>query len=87
MTDPITQFMMLGAAGASGDDNTYIDDIFNSEAYKGVGGTQQHVNGIDLAGEGGLVWIKAFGISNVIIFLFSYASIAQVIMIISLEIS
>jgi hypothetical protein len=49
-------------AGLSGGDKTYVDDVFSTFLYTGdaVGGsdTQTINNGIDLAGEGGLVWIK-----------------------------
>jgi len=37
---------------------TYIDDVFGTYLYKATGATQSIVNGIDLAGKGGLVWIK-----------------------------
>ena len=38
---------------------TYIEDIFSCFLYTGNGSTQTITNGIDLAGEGGLVWLKA----------------------------
>jgi len=37
---------------------TYVDDVFSTFLYDGNGGTQSINNGIDLAGEGGLVWFK-----------------------------
>ena len=41
---------------------TYVDDVFSTFLYKGTGGfygsAQTINNGIDLSGEGGLVWIK-----------------------------
>ena len=37
---------------------TYIEDVFSTYLYTGNGSTQTITNGIDLAGEGGLVWIK-----------------------------
>jgi hypothetical protein len=37
---------------------TYIEQIFSTFLYTGNGSTQTITNGIDLAGEGGLVWIK-----------------------------
>ena len=44
---------------------TYIEDVFSTWLYTGNGSTQTITNGIDLAGKGGLVWIKnrtaAFG--------------------------
>ena len=37
----------------------YIEDVFSTYLYTGNGSTQTITNGIDLAGEGGLVWIKS----------------------------
>lgn len=37
---------------------TYVDDVFSAYTYTGNGTAQTITNGIDLAGEGGLVWIK-----------------------------
>ena len=36
----------------------YIEDVFSTYLYTGNGSTQTITNGIDLAGEGGLVWTK-----------------------------
>jgi hypothetical protein len=36
----------------------YIEDVFSTSLYTGNGSTQTITNGVDLAGEGGLVWIK-----------------------------
>jgi hypothetical protein len=36
----------------------YVDDVFSTYLYTGNGSTQTITNGIDLAGEGGMVWIK-----------------------------
>ena len=55
--DPITQQQALAAAGAGGDP-VYVDDVFSTYLYKGNGTSQTIVNGIDLSGEGGLVWIR-----------------------------
>lgn len=38
---------------------TYIEDVFSTWLYTGNGSTQTITNGIDLAGKGGLVWLKA----------------------------
>ena len=38
---------------------TYIEEVFSTFLYTGQGSTNSYVNGIDLAGKGGLVWIKA----------------------------
>ena len=53
----LTRAMMMGAAGASGD-KIYVDDVFSTFIYDGNSGTQSINNGIDLSGEGGLIWIK-----------------------------
>ncbi len=55
--DPITQQGLAGSAGA-GDDPVYVDDVFSTFLYDGTGSTQSINNGIDLSGEGGLVWTK-----------------------------
>jgi hypothetical protein len=36
----------------------YIEEVFSTYLYTGNGSTQTITNGIDLAGKGGLVWIK-----------------------------
>ena len=46
------------AAGAAGGDPVYVDDVFSTYVYTGVYSNTDIVNGIDLAGEGGLVWTK-----------------------------
>ena len=49
---------LLGASG-SGGDPIYVDDVFSTFLYEGNGSTGQTINnGIDLSGEGGMVWIK-----------------------------
>ncbi len=47
---------ILQAATNSG--QTYVDDVFSTYLYTGNGSTQTINNGIDLAGKGGLIWIK-----------------------------
>ncbi|MFM7012378.1 MAG: hypothetical protein ACKO0Z_24145, partial [Betaproteobacteria bacterium] len=37
----------------------YIEDVFSTYLYTGNGSTQTITNGIDLAGKGGLVWVKS----------------------------
>ena len=37
---------------------TYVDDVFSTFLYTGAGSAQTITNGIDLSGEGGLVWTK-----------------------------
>jgi len=56
--DPITQQQALAAAGAASGDPVYVDDLFSTYLYEGTGSNETITNGIDLAGEGGLVWIK-----------------------------
>jgi hypothetical protein len=51
--------MMQAAAGAAGDENLYIEDVFSTYLYTGNGSTQTITNDIDLDGEGGLVWGKS----------------------------
>ena len=59
--DPITQQQALAAAGAAGGEGLYVDDVFSTYLYEGNNSTQTITNGIDLSGEGGLVWIKGRG--------------------------
>jgi len=47
-----------GNAGAAGS-ALYVDDVFSTYLYTGNGSTQTITNNIDLAGEGGMVWLKA----------------------------
>ena len=55
---------VLGAAGQAGgadgggSGGPYADDVFSTYVYEGNGGTQTVENGVDLANEGGLVWVK-----------------------------
>jgi len=58
MTDPITQSMMQGAAGAGGD-KVYVDDVFSIDRWQGSSSTRTIDNGMDLLGEGGAVFIKS----------------------------
>ena len=50
--------LQTAAAGAAGGDKVYVDDVFSTFLYDGTGSTQNIVNGIDLSGEGGMVWVK-----------------------------
>ena len=56
----LEQQMQLTAAGLWPLQPTpkYIEDVFSTWLYTGNGATQTVTNGIDLAGEGGAVWIK-----------------------------
>ena len=55
----------MGAAGAS-KDKTYVDDVFSATLYEANGSSSARTitNGIDLAGEGGLVWTKGRNLSD-----------------------
>ena len=67
--DPIARMVAAGAAGAAGSGpGLYVDDLFSTFLYTGTDSTQTINNGIDLAGEGGLVWIKRrdYAYSNVL---------------------
>jgi hypothetical protein len=56
----INPLMMTPAGGAA----LKPQDVFATTLYTGNGGTQNIVNGLDLAGQGGLVWVKSRGITN-----------------------
>ena len=43
---------------SSGGDTLDVNDVFSIHTHPGTGSNQTITNGIDLAGEGGLVWIK-----------------------------
>ena len=51
--DIATSKLLLAASGS--DSSVYVDDVFQTFLYDGSGSAQTIVNGIDLAGEGGLV--------------------------------
>ncbi len=59
--DPITQQTTLAAAGGK-KDPLYVDDVFSTDLWNGGESFSapplEVENGIDLTGEGGLVWIK-----------------------------
>ena len=55
--DLATQRLMQAAAGA-GDDKLYVDDVFNPFLYAGTNGALTGNSGLDLSGEGGMIWIK-----------------------------
>ena len=52
---PIQQ-MLLGVGAVA--TKTYIDDIFSTYLWKGTGSDQTINTGLDMAGEGGMVWVK-----------------------------
>ena len=56
--DNVTRLLMQGAAGAAGS-KTYVDDVFSTFLYTANGSAKTINNGIDIAGEGGMVWFKS----------------------------
>lgn len=40
------------------DTKLYVEDVFSTYLYTGTGTTQSIPNGVDLAGKGGMVWLK-----------------------------
>ncbi len=53
----IARMMQRATAGAGGA-GLDVDEVFSTHLYKGTGSALTINNGIDLSGEGGLVWIK-----------------------------
>jgi hypothetical protein len=49
---------LQAAAGNAGGGGEYVEDVFSTYLYAGNSSTQNVPNGIDLAGEGGMAWIK-----------------------------
>jgi len=47
------------AAAGQGAEPLFVESVFSTYLYTGNGSTQTITNGIDLAGEGGLVWVKS----------------------------
>lgn len=50
--------MLANKLMGGSEEKLYVDDVFSTFLYTGNGSTQTINNGIDLAGKGGLVWIK-----------------------------
>lgn len=46
--------LLMGAASTAPD----VSEVFSTDLYTGNGSSQTITNGVDLAGEGGLVWVK-----------------------------
>ena len=51
----ISKKLMTAGGGSKA---TYVDDLFSTYLYTGTGVERDIENGIDLAGKGGLVWVK-----------------------------
>ena len=54
----LKKLMQRAAAGAAGGAGLDVNEVFSTYLYDGTNATQTITNGIDLSGEGGLVWIK-----------------------------
>ena len=54
---PSNKKLLQAAAGNAGE-SLYVEDVFSTYLYEGNGSTQSIDNGIDLDGEGGMVWTK-----------------------------
>ena len=50
--------LLQAAAGSAGGAGLDVDEVFSTYLYEGTGSAQTITNGVDLSGEGGLVWIK-----------------------------
>ena len=62
--------LLQAAAGSAGGDKVYVEDVFSTSVYEGdeVSG-KAITNGIDLDGEGGMVWLKQRdGTQNQVVF-------------------
>ena len=49
---------LLQAAAGNAGEAVYVDDLFSTNLWNGNNSTNQITNGVDLSGEGGMVWIK-----------------------------
>ena len=50
--------IVAAAASSAGGAGLDVDEVFSNYLYDGTGSAQTITNGIDLSGEGGMVWIK-----------------------------
>ena len=55
---PSNKKLLQAAAGSAGGDNLFVEDVFSTYLYTGNSTARSINNGLDLSGEGGLVWIK-----------------------------
>ena len=56
--------LLQAAAGSAGGAGLDVDEVFSTFLYEGNGSTRTITNGIDLSGEGGMVWIKNRSIAD-----------------------
>ena len=61
---PSIKKLLQAAAGNAGGESLYVEDVFSTYLYEGTGTAQTITNGIDLDGEGGMVWIKTRNVSS-----------------------
>ena len=62
---PTTQKLLTAAAGSAGGDPLYVEDVFSTDLWLGVSATALTVNnGVDLDGEGGMVWVKGRSVAT-----------------------
>ena len=55
---------LLQAAGSASGDNLFVEDVFSTYLYTGTGSAITINNGLDLSGEGGLVWGKSRNVAS-----------------------
>ena len=55
---PTNKKLLQAAAGSAGGDNLFPEDVFTTYLYTGNGSSPTITTGIDMLGEGGLVWNK-----------------------------
>ena len=59
--DKLAQMVAMGAAGSGAAEGVYIEDLFSTYLYNGNNSSSRAItNGIDVSGEGGLVWVKRY---------------------------
>ena len=54
--DPLSQQLLFTLGGSK---PTYVDDVFSTYLYKGTNGANTVNTGLDMSGEGGLLWVKS----------------------------
>ena len=57
--DPTTRKVLLSSSKKAS--AVFVDDVFSTFLFDGTGSAQTITNGIDLSGEGGMVWLKSRG--------------------------
>jgi hypothetical protein len=57
----IRNALMQAAGSSASSDPVYVEDVFSTHLYTGNDSSQTITNGLDLSGEGGLVWTKDRG--------------------------